>query len=121
MVLSLYNLSSEPVLYALLLSLAAVTAISAVNFIKAYRKHNILTRLANEITVSADNLPKAVSADDKDYGRLINTLSDYCISLKGKIRKQPAGDKRILHYVGTSDKNAYLRNAAYPPVRRQRK
>ena len=70
-VLSLYNLPSEPVLYALLLSLAAVTAIGAVAFIKAYRKHNILTRLANEITVSADNLPKAVSADDKDYGRLI--------------------------------------------------
>ena len=34
--------------------------------------------------MSADNLPKAVSADDKDYGRLINTLSDYCISLKEK-------------------------------------
>ena len=83
-VLSLYNLPSEPVLYALLLSLAAVTAIGAVTFIKAYKKHNILTRLANEITVSADNLPKAVSADDKDYGRLINTLSDYCISLKEK-------------------------------------
>lgn len=83
-VLSLYNLPSEPVLYALLLSLAAVTAIGAVTFIKAYRKHNILTRLANEITVSADNLPKAVSADDKDYGRLINTLSNYCISLKEK-------------------------------------
>ena len=83
-VLSLYNLPSEPVLYALLLSLAAVTAIGAVTFIKAYRKHNILTRLANEITVSADNLPKAVSADDKDYGRLIRTLSDYCISLKEK-------------------------------------
>ena len=81
-VLSLYNLPSEPVLYALLLSLAAVTAIGAATFIKAYRKHNILTRLANEITVSADNLPKAVSADDKDYGRLIRTLSDYCISLK---------------------------------------
>ena len=45
-VLSLYNLPSEPVLYALLLSLAAVTAIGAVTFIKAYRKHNILTRLA---------------------------------------------------------------------------
>ena len=72
-VLSLYNLPSEPVLYALLLSLAAVTAIGAVTFIKAYKKHNILTRLANEITVSADNLPKAVSADDKDYGRLIRT------------------------------------------------
>ena len=111
-VLSLYNLPSEPVLYALLLSLAAVTAIGAVAFIKAYRKHNILTRLANEITVSADNLPKAVSADDKDYGRLIRTLSNYCISLK---------DKRILHYVGTSDKNAYLRNATYASVRRQRK
>ena len=83
-VLSLYNLPSEPVLYALLLSLAAVTAIGAVIFIKAYRKHNILTRLANEITVSADNLPKAVSADDKDYGRLIRTLSDYCIFLKEK-------------------------------------
>ena len=83
-VLSLYNLSSEPVLYALLLSLAAVTAIGAVTFIKAYKKHNILTRLANEITVSADNLPKAVSADDKDYGRLIRTLSNYCISLKEK-------------------------------------
>ena len=83
-VLSLYNLPSEPVLYALLLSLAAVTAIGAVTFIKAYRKHNILTRLANEITVSADNLPKAISADDKDYGRLIRTLSDYCISLKEK-------------------------------------
>lgn len=83
-VLSLYNLPSEPVLYALLLSLAAVTAIGAVAFIKAYRKHNILTRLANEITVSADNLPKAVSADDKDYGRLIRTLSNYCISLKEK-------------------------------------
>ena len=120
-VLSLYNLPSEPVLYALLLSLAAVTAIGAVTFIKAYRKHNILTRLANEITVSADNLPKAVSADDKDYGRLINTLSDYCISLKEKIRKQPEGDKRVLHYVGTSDKNAYLRNATYAPVGRQRK
>ena len=119
-VLSLYNLPSEPVLYALLLSLAAVTAIGAVIFIKAYRKHNILTRLANEITVSADNLPKAVSADDKDYGRLIRTLSDYCIFLK-KIRKQPAGNKRILHYVGTSDKNAYLRNATYTPVKRQRK
>ena len=71
-VLSLYNLPSEPVLYALLLSLAAVTAIGAVAFIKAYRKHN------------ADNLPKAVSADDKDYGRLIRTLSNYCISLKEK-------------------------------------
>lgn len=33
-VLSLYNLPSEPVLYALLLSLAAVTAIGAVAFIK---------------------------------------------------------------------------------------
>ena len=37
-VLSLYNLPSEPVLYALLQSLAAVTAIGAVTFIKAYRK-----------------------------------------------------------------------------------
>ena len=103
-VLSLYNLPSEPVLYALLLSLAAVTAIGAVNFVKAYRKHNILTRLANEITVSADNLPKAVSADDKDYGRLINTLSDYCNFLKEKSANSLQATKRILHYVGTSDK-----------------
>lgn len=37
-VLSLYNLPSEPVLYALLLSLAAVTAIGAVIFYKGVQK-----------------------------------------------------------------------------------
>lgn len=120
-VLSLYNLPSEPVLYALLLSLAAVTAIGAVNFIKAYRKHNILTRLANEITVSADNLPKAVSADDKDYGRLINTLSDYCISLKEKSANSLQATNEYYTMWVHQIKNAYLRNAAYAPVGRQRK
>lgn len=83
-VLSLYNLPSEPVLYALLLSVAAIVAIDVFSYIKAYKKHSILTRLANEITVTADNLPKAVSTDDKDYSRLITTLSDHCISLKEK-------------------------------------
>lgn len=83
-VLSLYDLPAEPVLYALLLSVCALAAIGIFSYIKAYRKHRVLSRLANEITVTAENLPKAISADDKDYGRLINTLSDFCISLKEK-------------------------------------
>lgn len=83
-ILSLYDLPTEPVLYALLLSVAAIVAIGVFSFIKAYRKHNILVRLVNEITVTADNLPKAVSTDDKDYSRLITILSDHCISLKEK-------------------------------------
>ena len=83
-VLSLYSLPTEPVLYAILLSVCALIAIGVFSYIKAYKKHRILTRLANEITVTAENLPKAVSTDDKDYCKLINTLSDHCISLKEK-------------------------------------
>ena len=84
LVLSLYSLPLEPMLYALLLSAFVAVAIGVFSYIKAYRKHCILTRLANEITVTAENLPKAVSPDDRDYCKLINTLSDYCISLKDK-------------------------------------
>ena len=43
-ILSLYDLPTEPVLYALLLSVAAIVAIGVFSFIKAYRKHNILVR-----------------------------------------------------------------------------
>lgn len=81
-VLSLYDLPSDPVLYALLLSLAALAVIGTLSYLRAYEKHKTLCRLAKEITITADNLPAAKSPDDKDYTALIKTLYDYSATLR---------------------------------------
>ena len=75
-VLSLYSLPAEPVLYALILSVTVIAVIGAFSFAGAYKKHKLLRKLTDEIIITTDNLPKAVSNDDKDYGELIRILHE---------------------------------------------
>ena len=83
-VLSLYSLPAEPVLYALILSVTVIAVIGAFSFAVAYKKHKLLRKLTDEIIITADNLPKAVSNDDKDYGELIRILHSETVRLREK-------------------------------------
>ncbi|MGN0611612.1 MAG: sensor histidine kinase [Ruminiclostridium sp.] len=83
-VLSLYSLPLEPVLYALILSVTVIAVIGAFSFAGAYKKHKLLRKLTDEIIITADNLPKAVSNDDKDYGELIRILHSETVRLREK-------------------------------------
>ena len=83
-VLSLYSLPAEPVLYALILSVTVIAVIGAFSFAGAYKKHKLLKKLTDEILITADNLPKSVSNDDKDYGELIRILHSETVRLREK-------------------------------------
>lgn len=73
-VLFLYNLPVEPVLYAAFLCMIISIIFFMADFIHYYRKHELLLQLQNQVTLNIDDLPRAKSLLEKDYQELIKIL-----------------------------------------------
>ncbi|MGN0602579.1 MAG: sensor histidine kinase, partial [Oscillospiraceae bacterium] len=76
LVFSLYGLPLSPVLYGSMLSGFFGLVFLAIDFISYRRRRIILQRLAEEITLSADNIPLPQNGIEEEYTRLIRILSD---------------------------------------------
>lgn len=70
----LYNLSMEPVLYALLLFLIISIIFFIVDFFKYYKLHKLLCKLKNTIKVNIDDLPIPQDIIQEDYNDLITII-----------------------------------------------
>ena len=75
-VFSLYGLPAAPVLYGAMLSGFFGLVFMITDFISYRRRRKLLQRLAEEITLSADNIPVPRKGIEEDYTRLIQTLYD---------------------------------------------
>lgn len=76
LVFSLYGLPLAPVLYGALLSGFFGLVFAVLDYISYRRRRIILQKLAEEITLSADNIPPAGSGIEEEYSRLIHILYD---------------------------------------------
>ncbi|MGN1089004.1 MAG: sensor histidine kinase, partial [Huintestinicola sp.] len=74
LVFKLYGLPIAPVLYGALLSGFFGLVFLIIDFISYRRRRIILQRLAEEITLSADNIPLPRNGIEEEYTRLIHTL-----------------------------------------------
>lgn len=77
-VFSLYDLPVEAVLYAFVLTAAALTLLGAVRFSAFYRKHRTLTALMKRIAFELPELPAPGSIVEADYQELIRRLNASC-------------------------------------------
>ena len=75
-VFSLYELPLAPVLYGAVLSGFFGVVFIATDFVYYRRKRTALQRLADEITLSAENIPLPQNGIEGDYTKLIHTLYD---------------------------------------------
>ena len=75
-VFSLYELPLAPVLYGAVLSGFFGVVFIAADFVYYRRKRTALQRLADEITLSAENIPLPQNGIEEDYTKLIHTLYD---------------------------------------------
>lgn len=75
LVFVLYNISTEPVIYASLLCCFIGLICICINFINYYKKHIQLYKLQNEISISLENLPSPKTLMEEDYTNLILTLN----------------------------------------------
>ena len=75
-VFSLYELPLAPVLYGAVLSGFFGVVFIATDFVYYRRKRTALQRLADEITLSAENIPLPRNGIEEDYTKLIHTLYD---------------------------------------------
>lgn len=73
-VFSLYELPLAPVLYGAVLSGFFGVVFIATDFVYYRRKRTALQRLADEITLSAENIPLPQNGIEEDYTKLIHTL-----------------------------------------------
>lgn len=76
LVFALYGLPLAPVLYGALLSGFFGLVILVIGFISYRSRRIMLQRLAEEITLSADNIPLPRNGIEEDYTRLIHTIYD---------------------------------------------
>ncbi|MGN0553883.1 MAG: sensor histidine kinase [Oscillospiraceae bacterium] len=76
LVFSLYGLPIAPVLYGSMLSGFFGLVFLIIDFIFYRRRRIILQKLAEEITLSADNIPLPQNGIEEEYTRLIRILSD---------------------------------------------
>lgn len=124
-VLFLYNLPVEPVLYSTILCMVVGFIFITIDFLLYYKKHKILYKLQKQITLSIDNLPPAKYLLEKDYQELIkilfidktslaslsdsarNDLIDYYTLWVHQI-KTPISAMRLLLQSGENEQNAEL-------------
>lgn len=76
LVFLLYELPLAPVLYGAVLSGFFGAVIIAAGYVSYRRKRTVLQRLADEITLSAENIPLPQNGIEEDYTKLIHTLYD---------------------------------------------
>lgn len=74
-VLFLYHITLEPVLYAALLSLALALLISGLHFLFYFRRQRQLLRLRSYVTISLAELPAAGSELEDNYQALLHLLA----------------------------------------------
>lgn len=124
-VLFLYNLPVEPVLYSTILCMVVGFIFITIDFLLYYKKHKLLYKLQKQITLSIDNLPPAKYLLEKDYQELIkilfidktslaslsdsarNDLIDYYTLWVHQI-KTPISAMRLLLQSGENEQNAEL-------------
>ncbi|MGQ4667398.1 sensor histidine kinase [Metabacillus halosaccharovorans] len=73
-VLSLYNLPVEPVLYSSIICVYVAIIFILLDFINYYKRHKQLIELRKTITLQVDSLPTARDLIEKDYHDLIKRL-----------------------------------------------
>ena len=66
-----YNVSVQPVLYALLLTVFCGLILRCVDFVFYYRKHRLLSQLLCRVTNGIDGLPETGNLLEQDYQRLL--------------------------------------------------
>ena len=93
LVFVLYNISTEPVIYASLLCCFIGLICICINFINYYKKHIALYKLQNEIYISLNNLPTPKNLID--YTNLILNLND---EYKNFISKSDNAQKDMIDY-----------------------
>lgn len=70
----LYHLPLETILYATLICLAIGIILIIYDFYKYYSKHNKLTDIRNNISITMENLPEPKTLEENDYHSLIHKL-----------------------------------------------
>ena len=95
LVFVLYNISTEPVIYASLLCCFIGLICICINFINYYKKHIALYKLQNEIYISLNNLPTPKNLIEDDYTNLILNLND---EYKNFISKSDNAQKDMIDY-----------------------
>ena len=70
----LYHLPVEPVLYGIMLCSVIGLLLLIHDYIQVRKKHMLLVRLKNCITVSNEELPESKDMIEKDYKELVDTL-----------------------------------------------
>ena len=73
-VFSLYDLETEGVLYAAVLTLTLVLIVFAVQFVRFAAKHEERQRMLNNILLITEELPEADTPAEEDYLQMIDTL-----------------------------------------------
>lgn len=73
-VLLLYSLPLEPILYAVILAFFFTSIISVVRFAGFYKRHSMLCKLKNSIALADYMFPRTMSLIEKDYHELIKEI-----------------------------------------------
>lgn len=73
-VLGLYRLPTEPVLYSFALCALALAAVFAAGYLGFRKKHRLLSHIREEILNTDENLPQAANMLEGDYQILIRNL-----------------------------------------------
>lgn len=92
-VLRLYNLPIEPIVYSALLCLSIGVIFLAFDFWQYYEKHSLLCKLKDSITISIDTLPVPKDLLELDYQNLLKTV--YC----DKIQVESKADNTISNMI----------------------
>jgi hypothetical protein len=101
-VFSLYNLSVEPVFYAVLLCLVIGVIALIFAFYQYRRKRRLLLGLQKNVTVSIGELHGMNGLYDREYEALIEILSAETIRLTEEYALRRT-KRRILHPLGAPD------------------
>lgn len=76
-VFSLYDLPLEAVLYAIVLCLVIALIFTLVNYMKFYRRHELLNRLQDSITIGLEELPVSQNLIEEDYLTILKILYEH--------------------------------------------
>lgn len=74
LVFFLYNVSTEPVVYASVLCAIVAVVLLIIDFLSLYRKHKLLQDLKHNIAFKFDNLPQPKDIIERDYYDLLTII-----------------------------------------------
>ncbi|WP_017416535.1 sensor histidine kinase [Clostridium tunisiense] len=74
LVFFLYNVPTEPIVYASVLCAIVAVVLLIIDFLSLYRKHKLLQDLKNNIAFKFDNLPQPKDIIERDYYDLLTII-----------------------------------------------